>query len=288
VNDYYLLEGAVARLFGYRGQLVTWVRIDPAAYGGPMARLWLAVARLVSDEVVAVSEFIRARLPASIRTRLVYDPAPDLPLAATPSGQRLVCVSNYIPGKGQDVAIRAFHRIAGDFPAAELRCHGGTMGLQSNRDFLKDLRRLAAAGAGAERIALNPFAADPGTALDGALAALVLSCSESFSLTCQEASARGVAVIATCCGGPEEIVVDGETGWLVPVGDEEVVATAMREALRDPEGTTRRGAAGARLMRDLFRPEVFSAALGRMFDLPQLAATERKSSINRGTCDASE
>jgi glycosyltransferase involved in cell wall biosynthesis len=288
VNDYYLLEGAIARLFGYRGRLVTWVRIDPANYGGPVARLWLAAARRASDQVAAVSEFIRSRLPGRMRARLVYDPVPDLPAALPATGQRLVFVGNYIPGKGQDVAIRAFHRIAAAFPGAELIFHGGTMGLESNRDYLADLRRLAAAGAGSGRIALGPFAANSGAALDGALAALVLSRSESFSLTCQEASARGVAVIATRCGGPEEIVEDGETGWLVPVDDDAAVAEAMRQALHDPGGTARRGAAGARLMRDRFRQEVFIVALTRMFDLPQLAATERKRSTKRGACDASE
>ena len=55
VNDVYFLEGAVARLLGYRGQIVTWVRIDPSALGRLFGGLCLRVARNVSSDVIAVS-----------------------------------------------------------------------------------------------------------------------------------------------------------------------------------------------------------------------------------------
>ena len=61
INDFYLMQGAVARLFGYRGMLVTWVRIDPRRFG-LAGHLWLGVARRVSDRLVAVSAFIASEL----------------------------------------------------------------------------------------------------------------------------------------------------------------------------------------------------------------------------------
>ncbi|MCH8684177.1 glycosyltransferase [Pedomonas mirosovicensis] len=74
-------------------------------------------------------------------------------------------------------------------------------------------------------------------------ALVVASQSETFSLVCAEALASGTPVIATRCGGPEEILPAGG-GILVPVGDSQAIAAAAakmfsgefavdRQALRD-------------------------------------------------------
>jgi N-acetyl-alpha-D-glucosaminyl L-malate synthase BshA len=63
---------------------------------------------------------------------------------------------------------------------------------------------------------------------------LMSSLAESFCLTALEAMACGVPVLATRVGGVPEVVVDGQTGILFEIGDEE---TAVREAvslLSDP------------------------------------------------------
>jgi glycosyltransferase involved in cell wall biosynthesis len=44
--------------------------------------------------------------------------------------------------------------------------------------------------------------------------------------------ASGLPVVATRCGGPETSVVDGETGYLVPIGDAQELACAMAKLLR--------------------------------------------------------
>ena len=50
---------------------------------------------------------------------------------------------------------------------------------------------------------------------------------EAFGLVVIEALACGVPVIAYRCGGPAEIVCDGETGWLVEPGDVSGLASAI-------------------------------------------------------------
>ena len=69
--------------------------------------------------------------------------------------------------------------------------------------------------------------------LAGADVYLLPSQSESFGLSALEALASGVPVIASRVGGLPEVVRDGETGWLLPVGDVEAMAEAAIALLRD-------------------------------------------------------
>jgi len=49
-----------------------------------------------------------------------------------------------------------------------------------------------------------------------------------------EAMASGLPVIASCIAGNEELVVDGETGYLVPSEDMEALRAALKKLLSDP------------------------------------------------------
>ncbi len=51
-------------------------------------------------------------------------------------------------------------------------------------------------------------------------------------------------VVATSAPGTTEVVVDGETGQLVPVGDQVALTRAIRDIIRDPELARRLGEAG--------------------------------------------
>jgi glycosyltransferase involved in cell wall biosynthesis len=69
---------------------------------------------------------------------------------------------------------------------------------------------------------------------------------EPFGLINLEAMACGTPVVASRVGGIPEVVVDGETGWLVPPGDPAALGEALRRALADPERARRMGEAGRR------------------------------------------
>ena len=72
------------------------------------------------------------------------------------------------------------------------------------------------------------------------------SSSESFGLSALEAMACGAPVVASRVGGIPEVVVDGETGMLVPVGDVDAMAEAATELLAPARWAEARAAAVAR------------------------------------------
>jgi len=64
---------------------------------------------------------------------------------------------------------------------------------------------------------------------------LLPSQSESFGLSALEALASGVPVVGTNAGGLPEVVRDGETGILCPVGDVPAMAAASLSILQNPK-----------------------------------------------------
>jgi N-acetyl-alpha-D-glucosaminyl L-malate synthase BshA len=72
---------------------------------------------------------------------------------------------------------------------------------------------------------------DVADVLRGADLFLLPSQSESFGLAALEAMACGVPVVATRTGGVPEVVTDGETGYLTPIGDVAALTERALEAL---------------------------------------------------------
>lgn len=84
-------------------------------------------------------------------------------------------------------------------------------------------------------VTFHGFLADPSPLFAQASAFLLTSTREGFSLATIESMLAGVPVVATRSGGPEEILQDGETGLLVPVGDPRAIAAAVGHLLDHPD-----------------------------------------------------
>jgi glycosyltransferase involved in cell wall biosynthesis len=75
---------------------------------------------------------------------------------------------------------------------------------------------------------------------------------EGFPLTPMEAAAMGVPVVATDIRGCRQVVDDGTTGLLVPVGDPVALAAAIERLAMDPAERRRLGTAARRKAEDSF------------------------------------
>lgn len=85
-----------------------------------------------------------------------------------------------------------------------------------------------------------------------------------------EAMACGLPVIATPVGSLPDLVDDGQTGRLVPVGDPGALALALLELLDDPRRAERMGAAGRRRVEAEFDAAAVREAMGGIYrDLGQ-------------------
>lgn len=81
------------------------------------------------------------------------------------------------------------------------------------------------------------------------------SVTEGLGTSLLDAMAAGKPIVATRTGGIPEVVVDGDTGLLVPPRDEEALAGAIVRLLKDANLRRTMGEAGRTRARDLFSLE---------------------------------
>ena len=144
------------------------------------------------------------------------------------------------PWKGQDVFLRACAALAGRWPTARFVLVGGT----GDEAFRRRLDEMVDEFGLADRVVFAGDRPDVYDWFDAMDVAVHASWGEAFGLVLVEAMALGTPVVATSAGGPSEIVVDGESGLLVPPGDHRAMADAIARTL-DPAVAATMGAAAA-------------------------------------------
>jgi glycosyltransferase involved in cell wall biosynthesis len=198
----------------------------------PMMRKAAKLAANAADAVVVHSKAMRQKaislglscekvhlLPHGVDTDRIKPASTVIP-------KRIACVGRLSHEKGPDVLLRAFALI--DDRDFELHFIG-TGPLEGE---LRDLaKQLGIAG----RVTFHGEAPHEKAMrlLTESAAAVIPSRREGFSVACLEAMAAGRPVIATRCGGPEDLIEDQKTGLLVPVDDPESMADAIRRIIYD-------------------------------------------------------
>jgi glycosyltransferase involved in cell wall biosynthesis len=245
----------------------------------PKRVIFNPILRIVTKGCTAVSEFTRRsliefeKMPAA-GIRVIYNgvprPANEARLEKRVSREKLgvgpdrrvvLSVGRMDPIKDFSTLIRAFRTVVQEVPDALLVIAGGGDGR-----YIEDLRQ------NAERLGIGDWVRflgnrrDVPDLLDACDVFALTSISEAASMTILEAMAAGRPVVATRTGGNAELVVDGDTGYLAPVGDHGSISNALVDVLTHQERADAMGAAGRARLESLFTLETTLGAYRELYE----------------------
>ena len=203
-----------------------------------------------ADFAVAISSFGRSQLSrwaafgSWARLKVVHcgiepsrfsepQPLPEGPL-------RLAAIGRFVEQKGQMVLIHALAKLVETHPDLHLSLIG-------DGEMRQDLEAAIARYDLARHVTLTGWLseADVRAELAKAHALVMPSFAEGLPMVVMESMAAARPVVATYIAGTPELVVPGQTGWLVPAGDPDVLAEAIADlAVTPSEALSRMGQAG--------------------------------------------
>ncbi|NKX42573.1 glycosyltransferase family 4 protein [Rhodobacteraceae bacterium R_SAG2] len=203
-----------------------------------------------ADFAVAISSFGRSQLSrwaafgSWARLKVVHcgiepsrfsepQPLPEGPL-------RLAAIGRFVEQKGQMVLIHALAKLVETHPDLHLSLIG-------DGEMRQDLEAAIARYDLSRHVTLTGWLseADVRAELAKAHALVMPSFAEGLPMVVMEAMAAARPVVATYIAGTPELVVPGQTGWLVPAGDPDVLAEAISDLAVTPSETlSRMGQAG--------------------------------------------
>lgn len=186
----------------------------------------------------------------------------ELGLAA--DAQVVVEVARLCDVKGQRELIGATALLAESHPALRLVLVGRD--LEQGGAYEESLRRQATELEIDDRVVFAGYRGDAGAVMAAADVLALPSTIEGMPLVVLEAMARSRPIVATPVGGTPEVIVDGETGLLVPPGDPPALAAAVRRLLDDPAGAERIGRAGRARIEERFSEEAMVARILAIYD----------------------
>jgi glycosyltransferase involved in cell wall biosynthesis len=155
--------------------------------------------------------------------------------------------------KRHDDYIRAAARVASQFPEAHFVLAGRDTSL--SREVHKHLQQLVNETGLKDRFHFLGWVEDAEKLLSALDVFVSTSETESFGLAIAEAMAAGTAVVATATEGAQEVVVDHETGFVVPIGDVARIAESIANLLSNKELRTQMGTLARHVVNERFSLE---------------------------------
>jgi glycosyltransferase involved in cell wall biosynthesis len=198
----------------------------------------------LTAKIITVSEFDRrltleARIVPPPRVVTVHNGIPDVPrqLRADPARTppRLVMVARFSAQKDHATLLRA---------VAGLRDQPWELELIGDGPLMGEMQALAAALELGERVRFLGQRTDVEQRLAGAQAGVLSTNWEGFPMSILEAMRAGLPVVASAIAGIGESVAEGETGFLVPRGDVDLLRARLGQLLASPALRARLGANG--------------------------------------------
>jgi glycosyltransferase involved in cell wall biosynthesis len=245
-----------------------------------------AITRHSADRIICISDSVRAhilqdqphaaKLVEVVRNSIPLPPEPtrtieemrrelglraDLPVVGM--------IGRVSPWKGQEIFVRAAAIVRSEGIASQFVAIGGVF--DNERHHLDRLKELITSLNLQNLVKIEGFRKDA-RELIAAFDVLVLPSilPEPFGLVVAEAMAAGKPVIATAQGGPTEMVVEGETGFLIPPNDPSALASAIKNLLTNPEVTARLGKAARQRFLDHFEMRDYMQRIERLYDATAL------------------
>ena len=245
-----------------RVRLIAAERNAPAMYRmtGTFPRRWLDFGLLHLADRIAVQfpQFVDG-YPASLRSRIEVIPNPVRPAARRASPGKpnaderftLLAVGRLDRvQKRHDALVRGFARLAGNFPAWDLRIFGDGVARE-------ELLRLADDLGVRHRVYLEKWTSDIFTVYANSHLFAMPSRWEGFPNALTEAMSHGLPAVGfRDAPGVAQLIADGETGWLADDSrDETALAQVLAKAMSAPAERVRRGSLAADSMAN-YPPEV--------------------------------
>lgn len=246
------------KIVAYRGIVGNLSVLDPYS--------WMRYLNPRIDRIICVCEAIRTWFlemkPAFLRmpdTRPVtihkghklewYTDAPaDLAVEGIPEDAFVIaCAAAYRPRKGIDYLIDAVEKLPPDIPA-----HLMLIGHMDAEKLTARINRSPVR----ERIHRVGFKTNaPAYCAASDVFCLPSIKREGLARSVIEAMVYGVPAVVTDVGGSPELVVDGESGYVVPAKDPQALADALEKLYRDTELRHRMGEAATQRIATDFRNE---------------------------------
>jgi glycosyltransferase involved in cell wall biosynthesis len=167
--------------------------------------------------------------------------------------RRFACLNTFDPHKGYATLLAAAALLKTRKTLFELHLYG-------DGPLRNEIERRAAALGLHDCVCFQGRTANVNEVYDGSLGVINPADVEPFPMTLIEPMARKTPVVATRSGGPNDIVVDGQTGYLVERGDGAAMADRMQALLESPDLAQRLGEGAFRRARTQFSEETAQAA----------------------------
>lgn len=241
-------------------------RFDSQLRAMSEARRALIVSTLEdADLLVVLSEewrdYFGRLLPRSPRIEVLHN-AVEVPTSAKRSyaAPAVLFLGKHSGSKSPDVLLRALAPLVAEFPSLEAHFGG-------NGD-VAAYERLAAELGIAGRCEFHGWVTgkDREALFERCSVYCLPSRNEGMPMSVLEAMAHGLATVATPVGGVPQVIEDGISGYLTPVGDVEALSVRLRELLASEELRRRVGEAGRAVISERFGADRQAEALLRMYE----------------------